>query len=114
MKVLVTGSRLWTDVGAVVRALEESGATHVAHGGARGADAAAGVAAARLCLTETIYRADWNLYGKSAGPIRNAAMLEDFQPDLVLAFLSGESRGTWDCIRKAERANIPVSIVSED
>jgi hypothetical protein len=33
-----------------------------------------------------IYEADWEKYGRAAGPIRNAFMLDDFRPDLVLAF----------------------------
>jgi len=51
-----------------------------------------------------VFIAEWTLYGKPAGPRRNAAMLED--ADVLIAFPGGV--GTADCVAKARRAQIPV------
>lgn len=51
-----------------------------------------------------VFIAEWTLYGKSAGPRRNAAMLED--ADVLIAFPG--NAGTADCVAKARRAQIPV------
>jgi hypothetical protein len=37
-------------------------------------------------------------------------MLDDFEPDLVLAFPTKNSVGTWDMIRRARKAGVPVEI----
>jgi SLOG family YspA-like protein len=53
--------------------------------------------------------ANWGSSGR-AGPERNAAMVAA-GADLCLAFPRiGQSWGTWDCIRKAAEAGIPVRI----
>jgi len=49
----------------------------------------------------------WKTLGRAAGPVRNQAMVFD-GADVCLAFPLGESRGTWDCMRRAEEAGIPV------
>lgn len=58
------------------------------------------------------YPADWNQYGKTAGPIRNSLMLAQHPDiDLVLAFhddLEGSSKGTLDMVRKAQKGGIEV------
>jgi hypothetical protein len=46
------------------------------HGGARGADAAIDQAASRLGWPVQILRAQWSLYGRGAGPVRNRQMLQ--------------------------------------
>lgn len=50
--------------------------------------------------------ADWDAHGRAAGPIRNAAMVREHAPDVVVAFPGG--RGTADMVRQAERALITV------
>jgi hypothetical protein len=42
-----------------------------------------------------------------AGPVRNQLMV-DLGADVCLAFITPESRGTWDCVRRAEAAGIHV------
>lgn len=58
-------------------------------------------------VTEERYPAEWKIYGKAAGPVRNSVMLAT-KPDVVLAYPRGESPGTTDCFTKARAANIPV------
>jgi hypothetical protein len=55
--------------------------------------------------------AKWRTLGKAAGMIRNAEMVA-LQPDVCLAFPGPGSRGTIDCMRKAEAANILVRTFS--
>lgn len=86
--------------------------TEVIHGNAAGAD----MLAMQVCREEAIpYRGfdpDWNTYGKSAGIIRNQAMVLQ-KPDQVLAFYKKNTptRGTLDMIRRANEAGVPVRIV---
>lgn len=124
-RLLITGSRDWTnrDVAhdAIARAWTEWGCPSDAilvSGGARGAD--------KLC--EEIWRdflgydverhpADWKMYGKRAGFVRNREMV-DLGADLCLAFLmpcskpehAGEaphpSHGGAMCADLAEKAGI--------
>jgi hypothetical protein len=50
--------------------------------------------------------AEWSRLGRSAGFVRNTAMVEA-GADLCVAFPARGSRGTWDCLRKAVDAGIP-------
>lgn len=50
--------------------------TEVVSGGATGADAGGEAWARRQRLPLTVFRADWDRFGKAAGPTRNQAMAE--------------------------------------
>jgi hypothetical protein len=113
MRVLVTGDRHWTDQELIAKAL--SGLTKddtVIHGGAKGADTLAGKVAFECGLTVEEFKADWDKYGRAAGPIRNKRMLERGKPDLVFAFHSDirKSKGTKDMITRALLANLSVRL----
>jgi hypothetical protein len=56
--------------------------------------------------------ADWQRFGKSAGPRRNQKMLDMENPDLILVFHEDFTRslGTRDMLHKAIKANIPYKI----
>lgn len=92
MRLLVCGSRTWTDEESVRREIVRLAPTHVIHGAAKGADSvAAYVATMWACavgagLIVEPYPADWERDGKAAGPIRNARMLRDGKPTHGLAF----------------------------
>ena len=114
MRIMVTGSRYWTDVTALGLALQsEAGATPPAdltliHGDAQGADRAAASYAEGLGWTVQAYPPD----PPGAGPqltARNQAMI-DSGPDVVLAFPLPGSVGTWDTVNRAKRAGITVRI----
>lgn len=62
-----------------------------------------------LGVTSEGHPANWDQYGKSAGPLRNTLMVK-LGADVCLAFPAPGSRGTWDCIRKAVDAGIPTRI----
>lgn len=78
----------------------------IIHGGATGVDTAAGVFAVVHYCQEQCFPADWKQYGKSAGPIRNAKMLQEGEPDLVVAFPGG--KGTANMVRLAKKAKVKV------
>jgi hypothetical protein len=52
------------------------------------------------------FKADWDAYGRAAGPRRNQQMLEEGLPDRVLAFPGGP--GTRDMVERAETAGVHV------
>ena len=112
MRVLVCGSRGWTDYDAILRRLaqiEEEHAT-IVHGAAVGADSMADRAAKTLNLTVERHPANWATYGKRAGFIRNEQMLAT-GVTLVVAFWDGQSRGTQHTIESARRRSIPVEVI---
>ncbi len=116
LKVLVTGSREFTDYNLVYETLDALWLTKpatgmiVIHGNARGADKIADIwAVARKDVSVVRVPADWENDANGAGPIRNRRMLE-LGPDLVVAFLkkSAKNVGTKNMIGFAEHAGVPV------
>jgi hypothetical protein len=110
MRVLVFGGRDYTDVNTAYAALdhlrERLGLSVVVHGAARGADAAAGRWANARRVPEDPYIAEWNVHGRGAGPIRNAWMLKQGEPEVAVEFPGG--KGTADMRRRLDKAGIPV------
>lgn len=136
-RILITGSRTWSNFGAISMALTrelratEDRALTIVHGGAPGAD----------LLADRWARQDWTWaevkperhdakwedscgpdcwkhrkpakwpqgtdYCPKQGHIRNQLMV-DLGADVCLAFPSTASIGTWDCMRRAEAAGIRV------
>ena len=66
----------------------------------------------RMGWMQDPHPADWEKHGKAAGPMRNQRMV-DRGAGLCLAFPTAESRGTWDCIRRAVAAGIETRIYPE-
>ncbi|MCK9598287.1 MAG: DUF2493 domain-containing protein [Sphaerochaeta sp.] len=121
LRILVTGSRNLGGDGAYVRMrrafrdeLLNAKATSavIIHGGANGADSIAGWIAEEMGWPVEVHLADWEKHGKAAGPIRNQEMV-DAGADVCLAFPVGESRGTRDCMRRAEKAGIRVVVFGD-
>lgn len=121
-RLLITGSRDWTDRDTIDHALAEAwiewgrpedavlvhGACHLG-----GAD----------IIAEEIWRSRFLPYeghpakmgpdGHVLGPERNARMVA-LGADLCLAFVLPGSRGTRNCIRLAREAGIPVRVFEAD
>lgn len=123
-RVLVTGSRIWMNETAVQDAIltqiNKSPDYHIVviHGACpTGADAIADEFSVQLrdnpyCRVDIErHPADWS-QGKKAGPLRNQEMV-DLGADVCLAFPLPGSRGTYDCMRRAEAAGIPVVVVGD-
>ncbi len=60
------------------------------------------------CYHKPRVRADGTTYCPMAGHVRNQKMV-DMRPNICLAFLTPEARGTRDCAARAERASIPLT-----
>jgi hypothetical protein len=110
MKVVTTGGRDYTDVKTIWDTLDRLRVTMIACGDCRGADVLVQGYAKARGIPLVVYYADWESDGRAAGPLRNARMIEDFQPQLVVAFPGG--RGTWNCARHAQRQNVQVLFVN--
>lgn len=76
------------------------------HGGTPGAAQAAGSWAVSSGIQVTVFRANWTLHGPAAERIRDQQMIDEGQPDVVIAF-PGED-GTTDLVRRAEASGIPA------
>lgn len=111
MKVLICGGRD-LDSKQVCKWLETKflscfpRAREIIHGGAEGGDHGAALFCRRNGFPETMYPAQWKLYGDGAGPIRNQQMLDESKPDIVLAFPGGD--GTDDMVRRSKSAGFVV------
>ena len=77
----------------------------IIEGGAKGADTCAFWWAKKNGIKIKTMKADWEKHGKSAGSIRNQAMLNE-RPDLVIAFPGGA--GTADMVKKAKTRGVDV------
>ncbi|MDR3174961.1 MAG: DUF2493 domain-containing protein [Desulfovibrio sp.] len=93
---MIFGSRGITDMREVDEALAHSGVagriTEVVSGGARGVDSLARLYARERALPFTLFAADWEKYGKRAGPMRNMKMAD--YADFGIAVWDGSSLGT--------------------
>lgn len=115
MKVLVCGGRHFKNRTLLEATLDRIHARRpfdrLIHGGAEGADMMAGQWALDNRVPFEAFEARWNTYhGNRAGNVRNARMLREGRPDLVIAFEGGS--GTQDMICKTLAAWIPVLVVS--
>lgn len=110
MRILVCGGRGYEDDTTFCLTMRdlnrERPITAVIEGGALGADFMARRWAAERGVKLHTFWPDWKTHGKAAGPIRNQRMLDEGDPDMVVAFPGGS--GTADMIRRAEKAGVPV------
>ena len=77
-------------------------------GGCRGADALGKRYAAENGFETEIYPADWEKYGRAAGPKRNKKIAEI--SDYIICFWDGKSKGTKSLLIFTEKAGKPVKI----
>lgn len=112
MRMLITGSRDWTDSQMIHWEMAGFAGiltpVTVVHGACpTGADDLADKIAREVGWNVERHPADWRLYGRSAGPIRNALMVQA-GADVCLAFIRNGSRGATMCADLAEKAGIPT------
>lgn len=114
MRVLVCGGRDFADANLLSRVLNNLHQQHVfsrlIQGGARGADWLAAEWAVANGVPVSSFPAAWDKYGKSAGAIRNAEMLDKGKPDLVVAFPGG--RGTAHMVSIAKQDGVAVQEIA--
>jgi hypothetical protein len=120
MKVLVCGSRHWTDEAMIRADLEKLPAgTILIEGAAPGADQISGRIGKELGFEVRPYPASWRRLGRKAGPVRNQQMLDEEHPDAFGVHIDqafayhedpGLGSGTADMVKRLKRARIPVTI----
>jgi hypothetical protein len=114
MKVIVCGGRFFDDRRALAAYMDRLNLlrpiTEIAEGGAWGADRMAKRWAVSRGIPVRTFAARWIDDGPSAGAIRNAEMLEKFEPQCVIAFPGGN--GTRNMVMQAERRGVLVLTAS--
>jgi len=125
MRILITGSRAWTDGQAIFNDLDNEWDRRtteepfvVVHGGAVGADTLASRwaqyrAEAGFSVIEEVHLADWAGQGRKAGILRNLQMIRS-DIDLCLAYIYDNSRGATHCANAAHAAGIETRITRFD
>jgi hypothetical protein len=116
-KLIVAGGRDFNDYELLSKKLESfrvaawevADELEVVSGGARGADSLGERWAKENHVPCIVFPAEWNVYGKRAGPIRNEQMGE--YADSLLAFWDGKSRGTGHMINYSKNNGLNVFIV---
>lgn len=111
VRAIVCGGRDFADQQRLWNGLEsfhksEGRIIALAHGAAPGADSMAAMWAKDEGIPCYAFPARWKLEGMAAGPKRNQRMLDEFKPDVVIAFAGG--RGTADMVRRAESEGVRV------
>ena len=81
----------------------------IVSGGARGVDTLAANYAKEHGIKLTVFRPDYDRFGKSAPIIRNRTIVD--YSDAVIAFWDGCSHGTFFVIDYAKKTNTPCKIV---
>lgn len=114
MKLIVAGSRSIRDKQTVRYAIEDADlifgpVDRIIHGGARGVDSLADDIARAKGFKVTVFEAEWDKYGKAAGPVRNRHMAKE--ADALVAIWDGESPGTKDMMEKAVNYGLDVLVI---
>jgi len=133
-RLLVTGSRSWTDANLIRVALKSAvlslgvpaSEVTLVHGGARGADLTAARCGQRMNMMTEAYPANWTTcsdrcqhglrrnqpgraYCPDAGYLRNAIMIASIPPgSLTLAFAMSVPSGTSGCAQVARQCDLTV------
>lgn len=64
-------------------------------------------------ISYSVFPAQWSVYGRSAGPIRNSEMVKyasESEIPVVVAFVSPNTKGTQDTIKKAQKLGFKLFI----
>ncbi len=126
LKVIVAGSRSFSNYALVEHVCDNiiigffcenfperdfflSTSVIIVSGGCRGVDRIAEKYAEEKYFKFEMFKADWNKYGKQAGPIRNGEMAK--YADMAVVFWDGESRGSQNMIVQMVRQGKPVHVV---
>lgn len=108
-KVLACGGRDYRDQKHVDQVMDQIKAHYgellLIHGNAGGADGLVAYWGIRAGVWQARVSALWAAHGRSAGPLRNLAMLE-LKPDICIAFPGGP--GTAHMIKVAREAGVPT------
>jgi hypothetical protein len=113
MKTIIAGCRDFKDYSLLKSKVNQHRNYHkiteIVCGGAAGADTLGYEYAAEYLIPTTLFEADWNTFGRAAGPIRNRQMAE--YADCLIAVWDGKSKGTKNMIGEMNKLKKPVYII---
>jgi hypothetical protein len=111
MKIAIIGSRDFSNYDLLTKTLEhlKPNITQVISGAARGADSLGEQWAKENQIDTLIFPANWGLYGKRAGFIRNEDIIKNC--DFCIAFWDGKSKGTAHSISLCKKLNKLYEVV---
>jgi len=114
-RVIIAGSRGFNDYATLQATcdniLSQKRMTHtivIISRTAKGADSLGEQYASERGYAVERFPADWQQYGKAAGPIRNRLMADN--ADALIAFWDGHSTGAKDMITEAKKKGMAVRI----
>ena len=110
MKVIIAGSREITNYEFVSHIIKQSGytITEVVSGTANGVDRLGEQWARDNNIPYKRFPANWDHYGKAAGPIRNREMAE--YADAAIVVWNGSSSGTKNMIQEMTKREKPCKV----
>ena len=119
-RIIVAGGRDFTDYALLSETLDVILERYTLHevqivsGCCHGADALGEQYAREHGIPMVRFPADWQAYGKAAGPIRNRKMAEYAAESygMLVAFWDGKSRGTASMIRLAEKYGLRIKTIT--
>lgn len=126
LKIIIAGTRDFNDYAFLEETVDEIlfqtyafsrkfNHVEVISGTAKGADRLGEQYAEIRNLQIKRFPAQWNLYGKKAGILRNTEMakyLHNSEEDgICICFWDGKSKGTANMINTAEQLNIPTYVI---
>ncbi len=117
MRVVVCGGRDFQDRELCFKTLdgllEEETDVEIVTGGAGGADALGAEYAQARARELTVFKPEWDRFGKSAGPVRNRQMVSYAGETraAVVAFWDGASPGTASTISFARQAGLETHVI---
>lgn len=113
MKLAIVGSRTFNNYQlleeTILQNYDLSVIDEIISGGAIGADTLAETFAHKFNINLTIFKPQWDVYGKKAGYLRNEDIVGN--ADNVIAFWDGCSKGTKNSIDIARRSRKTLHII---
>lgn len=115
MRIIIAGSRVFDDYLKLKREVDEficqnpEADVEIVSGNARGADMLGERYAAEKGYKLKLFKANWKMFGKSAGIIRNEQMAD--YADTCIVFWDGQSSGTRNMIELSKKKKLNLKIV---
>ena len=112
MRTIIAGSRTITDYKIIKNGMFEIliNPSVIISGTANGVDKLGEMWAKDNNIEVIRFPANWNLYGISAGHLRNIQMVEEGKAEAAIIFWDGISKGTQDMIRIAKNHKLFLKV----
>lgn len=115
MNIAIVGGRDFNDYTLLKESILAYIDTHekpenIVSGGAKGADILATQFATEMGIPLLIFKPDYQRYGRGATLVRNTQIIEN--AEVVFAFWDRQSKGTKDSIKKAEKLEKELYIIT--